>query len=138
MKVRCHQILCETKADTAQAQCQLFSTTFNPEGLRLGNKVLRKRLLGPTLTAWYPPKLVTHKDMLREFAPYELTVDDQKEDQRRDHIAGFVFLPTDTLKGIQPDQLQLEVPREERTKEEEGSSGSDGYVIGSTVVKDIC
>ncbi|KAK4455589.1 mitochondrial ribosomal subunit S27-domain-containing protein [Podospora aff. communis PSN243] len=77
--------------DLMKAQCQLFSTTFNPEGLRLGNKVLRKRLLGPTYVSWYPPKLVTHKDILREFAPLQLTVDDQKEDVRRDHIAGLKF-----------------------------------------------
>ncbi|KAK0626140.1 mitochondrial ribosomal subunit S27-domain-containing protein [Immersiella caudata] len=77
--------------DLMKAQCQLFSTTFNPEGLRLGNKVLRKRLLGPSFVSYYPPKLVTHKDMLREFAPFELTIDNQKEDMRRDHIAGLKF-----------------------------------------------
>ncbi|KAK0651345.1 mitochondrial ribosomal subunit S27-domain-containing protein [Cercophora newfieldiana] len=90
--------------DLMKAQCQLFSTTFNPEGLRLGNKVLRKRLLGPTLATWYPPRLVTHKDMLREFAPFELTVDNQKEDQRRDHIAGLKYRGKSAPKKIRTAQ----------------------------------
>ncbi|KAK3343887.1 mitochondrial ribosomal subunit S27-domain-containing protein [Lasiosphaeria hispida] len=71
-----------------KARCELFSTTFNPEGLRTGNKVLRQRLRGPALAAYYPKKLVTLRDLQEEFAPLELIIDDEIDDDRLEHIAG--------------------------------------------------
>ncbi|KAI9836184.1 MAG: hypothetical protein M1819_001521 [Sarea resinae] len=70
--------------DLMRAQCRIFSTTFNPEGLRTGNKVLRQRLRGPTLAAYYPRRLVTIKDIKKTYRGLE-TWDDDEED-RLEHI----------------------------------------------------
>ncbi|KAK3321135.1 mitochondrial ribosomal subunit S27-domain-containing protein [Cercophora scortea] len=73
--------------DLVKAQCQLFSTTFNPEGVRTGNKILRQRLRGPALAAYYPRKMVTIRDLQAEFAPLGLWTEDEKGDDRLDYIA---------------------------------------------------
>ncbi|TFB05457.1 Mitochondrial 37S ribosomal protein S27 [Trichoderma ghanense] len=64
-----------------KAQCQVFASTFNPEGIRMGNKVLRQRLKGPALAAYYPRKLASIKDVKREFGPVLATWDDAEEDR---------------------------------------------------------
>ncbi|KAJ3477412.1 hypothetical protein NLG97_g8846 [Lecanicillium saksenae] len=71
--------------DLMKAQCKVFATTFNPEGTRLGNKVLRQRLRGPAMAAYYPRKLVTIKDVKTEFGP-ELHTWDPKEEARFEYI----------------------------------------------------
>ncbi|KAG9258084.1 mitochondrial ribosomal subunit S27-domain-containing protein [Emericellopsis atlantica] len=53
--------------DLMKAQCQVFATTYNPDGLRLGNKVLRQRLRGPALASYYPRKVATVKMMNQMF-----------------------------------------------------------------------
>ncbi|KAF6842929.1 hypothetical protein CMUS01_02585 [Colletotrichum musicola] len=73
--------------DLMKAQCQIFATTFNPEGIRTGNKVLRQRLRGPALASYYPRKVATVRDVQREFGPVLTTVDEEEMD-RLDHIAG--------------------------------------------------
>ncbi|KAK3946315.1 mitochondrial ribosomal subunit S27-domain-containing protein [Diplogelasinospora grovesii] len=70
-----------------KAQCQLFSTTFNPDGVRTGNKILRQRLRGPALAAYYPRKLVTIRDLQKEFASLDLFVEDEADEDRLEHIA---------------------------------------------------
>lgn len=67
-----------------QVQCRIFSTTFNPEGIRTGNKVLRQRLRGPALAAYYPRRVVTFKDLQKAYPDLE-TWDDDEED-RMEHI----------------------------------------------------
>lgn len=67
--------------DLLKTQCQIFSTTFNPEGVRTGNKVLRQRLKGPALAAWYPRKSVGVRDVIKEFAP-QFGASDFVEDAR--------------------------------------------------------
>ncbi|KAK5997123.1 Mitochondrial 37S ribosomal protein S27 [Cladobotryum mycophilum] len=64
-----------------KAQCQVFATTYNPEGKRMGNKILRQRLKGPALAAYYPRKLATIKDVKREFGPVLGTWDESEEDR---------------------------------------------------------
>ncbi len=71
-----------------QAQCKVFSTTYNPDGIRMGNKILRQRLRGSAMIAYYPRKVYTTRDLLKEFAPLELVVDDEAEEDRLDHLAG--------------------------------------------------
>ncbi|PFH59080.1 hypothetical protein XA68_12820 [Ophiocordyceps unilateralis] len=71
--------------DLLKAQCQIFATTYNPEGIRMGNKVLRQRLKGPALSSYYPRKLATIKDVKREFGPH-LTTWDEAEEDRLDYI----------------------------------------------------
>lgn len=73
---------------TSQVRCQIFSTTYNPEGIRTGNKILRQRLRGPALASYYPRNMSTVQDMIKEFAPYELVVDNEEEDDRLEHIVG--------------------------------------------------
>lgn len=74
-----------------QVQCQIFSSTFNPEGIRTGNKVLRQRLRGPALAAYYPRKVATVRDLIKEFEPLHLTTEDEEEDDRLEAIAGYAF-----------------------------------------------
>ncbi|KAL2759672.1 hypothetical protein ACRALDRAFT_1067584 [Sodiomyces alcalophilus JCM 7366] len=71
--------------DLMKAQCQVFATTYNPDGIRMGNKVLRQRLRGPALAAYYPQKTATVQDVIREFGP-DLTTYDEKEEDRLEHI----------------------------------------------------
>ncbi|KAI1816584.1 hypothetical protein GGS20DRAFT_536783 [Poronia punctata] len=54
----------------------------------MGNKVLRKRLLGPTLVKYYPPPGPTVNTLLKEFKDLELEGLDEDEDDRQEHIAG--------------------------------------------------
>ncbi|KAG5917727.1 hypothetical protein E4U61_002463 [Claviceps capensis] len=67
--------------DLMKARCQVFATNFNPEGVRMGNKVLRQRLRGPSLVTYYPPKVATVKDLNREFGPHLQTWDDAEQDR---------------------------------------------------------
>ena len=47
----------------------------------MGNKVLRQRLRGPSLAAYYPRKVATIKDVKRIFGPHLTTWDDAEEDR---------------------------------------------------------
>ncbi|KAK4228368.1 mitochondrial ribosomal subunit S27-domain-containing protein [Podospora fimiseda] len=70
-----------------KAQCELFSTTYNPEGIRTGNKILRQRLKGPSLAAYYPKKMYKFREFQEEFGQLELLVEDDKEVARLEHVA---------------------------------------------------
>ncbi|KAI9776434.1 MAG: mitochondral 37S ribosomal protein S27 [Candelina submexicana] len=70
--------------DLVKVQCRIFSTIYNPEGIRTGNKVLRQRLRGPALAAYYPRRVVTFKDLKNAYPNLE-TWDDDEED-RLEHI----------------------------------------------------
>ncbi|KAI8049763.1 hypothetical protein BDF22DRAFT_746025 [Syncephalis plumigaleata] len=41
-------------AELTQLTARVFGHVHNPMGIRTGNKILRKRLLGPTFAAYYP------------------------------------------------------------------------------------
>ncbi|PHH65187.1 hypothetical protein CDD81_3318 [Ophiocordyceps australis] len=71
--------------DLMKAQCKIFATVYNPEGTRTGNKVLRQRLRGPALAAYYPRKTASIDDVNREFGPDLETWDDNVED-RLEHL----------------------------------------------------
>ncbi|OBT85740.1 hypothetical protein VE02_05258 [Pseudogymnoascus sp. 03VT05] len=66
--------------DLMKTQCKIFSTTFNPEGVRTGNKILRQRLKGPAVAAYYPRKVAT-LDHLRKAYPQLKTWNDDEEDR---------------------------------------------------------
>ncbi|CCC07440.1 hypothetical protein SMACR_02446 [Sordaria macrospora] len=70
-----------------KARCELFSTTFNPERVRTGNKILRQRLKGPALVAYYPRKNVGIRDLQKEFGTLGLEVDDEVDEDRLEHLA---------------------------------------------------
>ncbi|KAI4211926.1 MAG: hypothetical protein LQ351_005266 [Letrouitia transgressa] len=67
-----------------KVQCRIFSQTFNPERLRTGNKILRQRLKGPSVAAYYPRRVATVKD-LKALYPSLETWDDDEED-RLEHL----------------------------------------------------
>ncbi|KAI1095116.1 mitochondrial ribosomal subunit S27-domain-containing protein [Rostrohypoxylon terebratum] len=74
--------------DLMKAQCEVFSTTYNPDGVRMGNKILRQRLRGPTLAKYYPPRGPTVNTLERAFRGLKLeTINEQAED-RLEHLAG--------------------------------------------------
>ncbi|KAK1832745.1 armadillo-type protein [Podospora conica] len=73
--------------DLMKVQCQIFQTTFNPEGIRTGNKILRQRLRGPALLSYYPQKLVTFKHLQKKFEKYDLITYEEEEEDRQEHIA---------------------------------------------------
>ncbi|EGS23891.1 mitochondrial 37S ribosomal protein mS33 [Thermochaetoides thermophila DSM 1495] len=73
--------------DLMRARCELFGTVFNPEGIRTGNKVLRKALKGPSVVSYYPPRLYTFREFKNEFKPLHLEVECEDELDRLDHIA---------------------------------------------------
>jgi small subunit ribosomal protein S33 len=64
-----------------QTRCEVFATNYNPEGLRLGNKVLRQRLRGPALASYYPRKATSIAEMKKTFGPQLTTWDDAEEDR---------------------------------------------------------
>lgn len=47
----------------------------------MGNKVLRQRLKGPAVAAYYPRKVATIKDVKREFGPVLATWDEDEQDR---------------------------------------------------------
>ncbi|OKP09397.1 hypothetical protein PENSUB_5219 [Penicillium subrubescens] len=72
--------------DLVKTQCRIFSLNFNPQRLRLGNKILRQRLRGPALAAWYPKKTVSFRDLQNTYKPLGLTTFDEAEDDREEAI----------------------------------------------------
>ncbi|CAJ2511171.1 Uu.00g067960.m01.CDS01 [Anthostomella pinea] len=74
--------------DLMKVQCQIFSTTYNPDGIRTGNKILRQRLRGPTLAKYYPPRGPTINTLEKEFKPWNLETINEQEEDRQEHLAG--------------------------------------------------
>lgn len=72
-------------AQLAQLSCKIFDNVYNPTAARTGNKILRQRLLGPTLTAYHPQRLVHFRD-IKALYP-ELGLVDLDEKARLDEIA---------------------------------------------------
>ncbi|KAH8704288.1 mitochondrial ribosomal subunit S27-domain-containing protein [Talaromyces proteolyticus] len=72
--------------DLVKVKCRIFATTFNPQRLRLGNKILRQRLRGPALASWYPRKSVSFRDLQDIYKPLDLTTFDEGQDDREEAI----------------------------------------------------
>merc|ERR1711881_511764 len=70
--------------DLMKVQSRIFSTIFNPAAQRLGNKVLRQRLRGPSLAAYYPRRVATFKNLRALYPNHELY--DEDEEDRLEHI----------------------------------------------------
>lgn len=100
-----------------QAQCRIFSTAYNPERLRTGNKILHQRLKGPALAAYYPRRLVTFKTLQNAF-PDETTWD-EAEEERKEHIQAYVASRSRSTVLAMLMASQIEEPEQGRTKEEE-------------------
>jgi hypothetical protein len=69
----------------AQLSAKVFSNVYNPTCARTGNKILRQRLIGQTLTGYNPQKLVHFRD-IKALYP-ELGLVDLDEKERLDEIA---------------------------------------------------
>ncbi|KAK8221004.1 mitochondrial ribosomal subunit S27-domain-containing protein [Phyllosticta capitalensis] len=72
--------------DLMRAQCKVFNNVFNPEGVRMGTSVLRQRLIGPSVAAYYPRKVGTYQDFKKLYAEWESI--DIDEFEREEHVAG--------------------------------------------------
>ena len=70
--------------DLIQMQCRIFNTIYNPTAQRLGNKVLRQRLRGPSLAAYYPRRVATFTSLQALYPDVEMY--DQLEEERLEHI----------------------------------------------------
>lgn len=68
-----------------QLSCKIFSNVYNPTCARTGNKVLRQRLVGPTINSYQPQQLVHFRD-IKALYP-ELGLINLEEKARLDEIA---------------------------------------------------
>lgn len=75
----------------ARTQCKIFNTIFNPDRLRLGNKILRQRLRGPAMAAYYPRRIATFTDLQKAYPGFEGY--DEDEADREEHVQMYVYLP---------------------------------------------
>ncbi|CAG8478920.1 mitochondrial ribosomal subunit S27-domain-containing protein [Gigaspora rosea] len=69
----------------AKLRAKLFNNVYNPTNVRTGNKVLRQRLIGPTVTNWYPKQLIKVREITDMFPEFKLV--NQQEKQRFEDIA---------------------------------------------------
>ncbi|EUC33526.1 hypothetical protein COCVIDRAFT_34903 [Bipolaris victoriae FI3] len=65
--------------DLMRVQCKVFNTTYNPERLRLGSRILHQRLKGPSVASYYPPRIGTIPQ-LRSLYPEHQIIDEAEED----------------------------------------------------------
>ncbi|KAI2611418.1 mitochondrial ribosomal subunit S27-domain-containing protein [Hypoxylon fragiforme] len=71
-----------------KAQCEIFSTAYNPDGIRMGNKILRQRLKGPSLAKYYPPRGPTVGTLEKAFKSLNLETINEEAEDRLEHLAG--------------------------------------------------
>jgi small subunit ribosomal protein S33 len=62
-----------------QASCRVFNTTYNPDRVRLGSRILHQRLKGAAVASYYPPRIGTIPQ-LRSLYPEHEILDDKEED----------------------------------------------------------
>lgn len=75
-----------------KVRCAVFNSVFNPNNLRLGNKVLRQRLRGPSVASYYPPRVGTFrqlKNLYPEEDGYEMY--DEAAEQKMDDLKLYVL-----------------------------------------------
>jgi hypothetical protein len=88
------------------------------------------------LAAYYPRKLVTIRDLQKEFASLDLFVEDEADEDRLEHIAAFVSLHDGSIQlSLSNNSVQLESTRKGGAKEEEGSCT---YVFSCHVRSQLC
>lgn len=66
--------------------CAIFGSVYNPQRIRTGNKILRQRLVGPTINSYYPnvQRIALHE--ITRMVP-EMKLIDQGEKARLDGLA---------------------------------------------------
>ncbi|KAK8086597.1 hypothetical protein PG994_001571 [Apiospora phragmitis] len=78
----------DANTDQLQAQCEIFSTTYNPDGIRMGNKILRQRLRGPSLAKYYPPRGPSIRELFKQFKHLELEGENEEFEDWQEYLAG--------------------------------------------------
>lgn len=73
--------------DLLKVSCRIFNTTFNPTNARLGTKVLRQRLRGPSIAAYYPRRIATFRHLKGLYKQDGVEMYDAFEEDRLEHIA---------------------------------------------------
>ncbi|KAF2086903.1 hypothetical protein K490DRAFT_57373 [Saccharata proteae CBS 121410] len=71
--------------DLMKVQSRIFNTVFNPTQARLGTKILRQRLKGPILAAYYPRRIGTLQELEKRYPDYESL--DREQMDWEDHVA---------------------------------------------------
>ncbi|KAJ8609985.1 hypothetical protein MRB53_038825 [Persea americana] len=66
--------------DLWRVQARVFNTIFNPTAQRLGNKILRQRLRGQSMLAYYPQRVGPFKQLKKAYKGFD-TYDDKEEDR---------------------------------------------------------
>lgn len=82
-----------------QAQCKVFNTVFNPEGHRMGTKILRERLKGPSVASYYPRRIGTFNDLAKLYPEWEGL--DLAEWDRQENVAAYVISILPLVEGVQ-------------------------------------
>ena len=85
----CTAFCLKSKRFSSQLSASIFNTTFNPSNIRTGNKILRQRLKGAALAEYYPPRVVTIRDMRRLWP--EMKIPDEDEETRVASVERYVF-----------------------------------------------
>jgi small subunit ribosomal protein S33 len=57
----------------------VFNTTYNPERVRVGSRILHQRLKGPSVAAYYPPRIGTISHLRKLYPEFEV-IDEEEED----------------------------------------------------------
>ncbi|KAF2253946.1 hypothetical protein BU26DRAFT_561208 [Trematosphaeria pertusa] len=65
--------------DLMKVQCRVFNTTYNPERLRLGSRILHQRLKGPSVASYYPPRIGAISQLRKLYPKFEI-IDEEEED----------------------------------------------------------
>ncbi|CBY00929.1 hypothetical protein IAQ61_011833 [Plenodomus lingam] len=65
--------------DIMRVQCSVFNTTYNPERLRVGSRILHQRLKGPSVASYYPPRIGTISQLRSLYGEHQL-IDEDEED----------------------------------------------------------
>lgn len=81
-----------------QAQCKVFNTVFNPEGHRMGTKILRERLKGPSVASYYPRRIGTFNDLAKLYPEWEGL--DLAEWDRQENVAAYVIPVLPLVEGV--------------------------------------
>ncbi|ODV86435.1 hypothetical protein CANARDRAFT_27646 [[Candida] arabinofermentans NRRL YB-2248] len=68
-------------------QCQIFKTTYNPQQLRTGSKILRAPLKGQTLANYYGPSdFPTVSKLINAWETEEFRIVDEDEEYRLERV----------------------------------------------------
>ncbi|KAF2637684.1 hypothetical protein P280DRAFT_471871 [Massarina eburnea CBS 473.64] len=67
-----------------RTQCSIFNTTYNPQRLRLGSRILHQRLKGPSVAEYYPPRIGAISQLRKLYPKYDIL--DEKEEDWVEHL----------------------------------------------------